>query len=114
MPKESATISKLYCPEVSLEGTFTVRVTNLDVGFGGWDANSKLDSSNSLTHDSGIPLDANETESTPLPLLVTKNVHVAVSPGLTSVVEDCKSNVMLYSCATFTVYVNEETWLCSL
>ena len=97
-----------------MEGIFTVKVTNLDVGFGGWEANSKLDLSNSLTHDSGIPIDVKDTVSTPLPLLVTKNDQVAASPGLTSVVEDCRSNVILYSCTTFTVYVNEEIWLCSL
>ena len=49
------------------------------------------------------------TVSTPFPLLDNKNDQVAVPPGLTAVVEDCKSKDMLYSCITFTVYVKEET-----
>ena len=58
---------------------------------------------------SGTPVEDKVTVSTPLPRFITKNDHVATSPGLTSAVEDCKSNVILYSCITFTVYAKEET-----
>ena len=69
-----------------------------------------MDESNSLVQITGTPKEDRVTVSTPLPLFVTKNDHVAVSPGSTSVdVGDCKLKVMFYSCTTFTVYVNVET-----